>query len=586
MQNLALIEDVQVELDRGFCAWTGETGAGKSLLLSALGLILGGKASAELVRAGKSEARAAAVFEILEPALRAEIESILGGPLDDEALIITRRISAQGRSTSQVNGMPVTIATLQQLGDQLVDIHGQDEGRALLDPERQRALLDAYGGLGEPLAAYRRARSVHDELRQRRQALHEATQSREREKALLEFERDELAAADPREGEYEELVRESHRLANAEALRSAASEGYVSLYEADRSAQAILKRVARGLEPLSKSVPELADAASILERLADEVREVAYGLRDLGQNWDDDPARLEDVEARLALYRRLSTRFHCKPDELPARRQETESKLDEIERDEHDLSVLDGPLADAFRALRVAAEALTAARRKTARDFAKAIQARLKPLGLERARLTVEVEPRDPGDDPTAPPPPESGVDRVEILFLANPGEVPRPLRKVASGGELSRLTLAAKSVLACSDRVSTLVLDEVDTGVGGRLGAALGQTLADLARHHQVVCVTHLPQVASYARRQWVIRKQTERGRTRTTITPLDEDLRVEELAAMLRGSSADEGTRQEAAAMLQEARARLGEGDEAIAEGPKVTAAGSNGRAGAKRR
>src|SRR5262249_46667444 len=153
--------------------------------------------------------------------------------------------------------------------------------------------------------------------------------------------------------------------------------------------------------------------------------------------------------------------------------------------------------------------------------------ARLKPLGLERARLTVDVEPRDLGEDSTATPPPEGGADRVEIMFLANPGEIPRPLRKVASGGELSRLTLAAKSVLACSDRVSTLVLDEVDTGVGGRLGAALGQTLADLATHHQVVCVTHLPQVASYARRQWVIRKQTERGRTRTTITPLDEALR-----------------------------------------------------------
>ncbi|QEH34171.1 DNA repair protein RecN [Aquisphaera giovannonii] len=587
MQNLALIEDVQVELDRGFCAWTGETGAGKSLLLNALGLVLGGKASAELVRAGKSEARAAAVFEVEQPALRAEIEAILGGPLDDEGLIITRRISSQGRSSSQVNGMPVTIGTLQRLGEQLVDIHGQNEGRALLDPDRQRSLLDGYGCLGEPLSVYRKARAEHDELRRRRQELLDASQAREREKALLEFERDELASADPREGEYDELVQESHRLANAEALRTAAADGYDALYEADRSAQVILKRVARGLEPLARSVPELAEAAGTLERLADEVREVAYCLRDLGQGWDDDPARLEDVETRLATYRRLSTRFHCKPDELAARREETEAKLAAIERDDHDLEGLDGPLAAAFRRMKDAAEALTAARQRTARDFGKAIQARLKPLGLERARLSVEVEPRELGDDPTAPSPPEHGADRVEIMFLANPGEVPRPLRKVASGGELSRLTLAAKSVLACSDRVSTLVLDEVDTGVGGRLGAALGRTLAELATHHQVVCVTHLPQVASYARRQWVIRKQVERGRTRTTITPLDEALRVEELAAMMRGASADDGTRQEAMAMLQEARERLGE-DEAPPASPVAAAAlaGSNGRAGARRR
>jgi DNA repair protein RecN (Recombination protein N) len=190
------------------------------------------------------------------------------------------------------------------------------------------------------------------------------------------------------------------------------------------------------------------------------------------------------------------------------------------------------------------------------------MQARLGPLGLAQARLSVELETRDLGDDPTAPPPPESGADRVEMLFLANPGEVPRPLRKIASGGELSRVTLAAKAVLACADRVATLVLDEVDTGVGGRLGAALGQTLAELSRHHQVICVTHLPQVASYSRRQWAIRKKTERGRTRTTITPLDDAARVDELAAMLRGKSAAEGTRQEALAMLREAQAALGGG------------------------
>jgi DNA repair protein RecN (Recombination protein N) len=560
VQNLALIEDVQVELEPGFCSWTGETGAGKSLLLTALGLVLGGKASAELVRAGKPEARAAAVFEVREAHLKAELEDILGGPVEEETLILTRRVSAQGRSTAQVNGLPVTIGTLQRLGEQLVDIHGQNEGRALLDPDRQRALLDAFGGLEPPLEAYRTARAAFDELRRKRLALIEATEARLRERALLEFERDELAALDPRPGEHDELERQAHLLANAEALRAAAAEGYEALYEADPSAQAILKRVARGLEPHAGSVPELAEAAAMLKRLADETREVAYTLRDLGQAWDDDPARLEDVEARLAQYRRLTARFHCEPDELVARRAETEAKLSAIARDQDDLEHLDAPLAEAFRVLREGAEAVSAARRRTARDFAKAIQTRLPPLGLERARLTVEVETRELAEDPTQPPPPESGLDRVELMFLPNPGELPRPLRKIASGGELSRLTLAAKAVLACSDRVSTLVLDEVDTGVGGRLGAALGKTLAELATHHQVICVTHLPQVASYAGRQWAIRKQTERGRTRTTITPLDEDARVRELAAMLRGESAAEGTRQEAIAMLREAQEAAG--------------------------
>ena len=208
-----------MELENGFCAWTGETGAGKSLLLTALGLVLGGKASADLVRTGKAEARAAAVFEIDDMALRQELETILGGVLDEETLIITRRVSAQGRSSAQVNGMPVTIATLQRLGEQMVDIHGQNEGRALLDPDRQRDLLDAFGALDLAIEAYRRARAAHDALRRKRQALLDATQARQRERALLEFERDELASADPRPGEHAELMRESQMLANAECSR-------------------------------------------------------------------------------------------------------------------------------------------------------------------------------------------------------------------------------------------------------------------------------------------------------------------------------------------------------------------------------
>jgi len=559
VQNLATIEDVRIELEGGFSAWSGETGAGKSLLLSALGLVLGGKASTELVRSGKPEARAGAVFEIADGPLRFELEELLGAALEDGQVVITRRVSAQGRSSAQVNGMPATIATLRRLGERLVDVHGQFENRALVDPDHQRSLLDAFGGLDDRLAAYAKARAAHDEIRRRRQALIDASRERQREQALLQFESDELAAAEPRAGEYDELVQETHVLANAGALRSAAVEGCRRLYEADNSAQEILARVARTLEPLARNVPELAEAASALERLAEETREVAFTLRDLGQNWDDDPKRLDDMESRLALYRRLATRFHRAPDELAAHKAEIDDKLAAIERDETDLKQLDAPLAEAWANLKRAAAALSEGRRKTAGDFAKAIQARLKPLGMERARLTVEIETRDPGDDPTTATPPESGFDRIEMVFLANPGEVPQPLRKIASGGELSRVTLAAKAVLAAVDRVPTLIFDEIDTGVGGRLGAALGKTLAELAKHHQVVCVTHLPQMASFAHKQWVIRKRTDRGRTRTTIDPLAEPDRVAELAAMLRGDSAAEGTRREAKAMLLEAQAAL---------------------------
>lgn len=557
VQNLALIEDARVELQPGYCAWTGETGAGKSLLLTALGLVLGGKASADLVRVGKGEARAAAVFEVSDPALKAGVEGILGGPLEDGQLILTRRVSAQGRGSAQANGLPVTVATLQALGAHLVDVHGQNEGRALVDPDRQRALLDAHGGL-DPLAeAYALRRAEFDDLRRRRRELIRRADERRRERALLEFERDELAALDPRPGEPDDLAHEAHRLANAGQVREASARGYALLYEADRSAQGLLETVARSLGPLAASVPQFADAAETLERLADEAREVAYGLRDLSRNWDDDPGRLDEVETRLALYRRLAARFRCAPDELAETRAGVETRLASLDRDDADLTGLDAPIARSWAALKEAAESLSAGRLKAAKAFARAVQSRLKPLGLDGARLDVEVVITPLGDDPAETTPPEGGADRVEFVFAANPGEPARPLRKVASGGELSRVTLAVKAVLAGADRVPTLVFDEIDTGVGGRLGAVLGKTLAELARHHQVVCVTHLPQMASFAQAQWVIRKRVEGGRTRTTITPLDDTDRVDELAAMLRGDSAAEGTRREALAMLQEAQA-----------------------------
>jgi DNA repair protein RecN (Recombination protein N) len=237
VQNLALIEDARVEIQAGYSAWTGETGAGKSLLLTALGLVLGGKATSALVRAGRDEARAAAVFDLADSPLRADVEAILGGPIDDESLILTRRVSSTGRSQSYVNGLPVTVGTLRALGQRLIDVHGQHEGRGLLDPDRQRGLLDAYGGLEPLLNTYRQRRASHEALRRRRLELLRAAERRDRERALLTFERDELAAADPQAGEYDDLTREAQRLGCIEQIRVATTNGYQRLYEADHSAQ-------------------------------------------------------------------------------------------------------------------------------------------------------------------------------------------------------------------------------------------------------------------------------------------------------------------------------------------------------------
>lgn len=320
VQNLALIEDARIEVEPGYCVWTGETGAGKSLLLTGLGLVLGEKASSDLVRTGQVEARAAAVFDVSRPALRKDVEAILGGALDEPELIITRRVSASGgRSPAHVNGLPVSIATLRRLGERLLSIHGQHETRDLIDPEHHRSLLDAHAGLEPLLGRYETARAAHEKLRRRREELIQALEQRGRERELLAFERAELAAAEPRPGEHDELVREAHRLAHAEDLRAATAEGYSLLYEREGSVQEHLSRVARRLSPLSDTAPELAEVAGDLERLAEETRELARSLRQYNKEWEDDPERLEAVEARLSVYRKLSGRFRCTPDELAGR---------------------------------------------------------------------------------------------------------------------------------------------------------------------------------------------------------------------------------------------------------------------------
>ena len=556
VQNLALIEDARIDLRPGYCSWTGETGAGKSLLLTALGLVLGGKASSDLIRTGKAEARAAVAIDLSDDPLRADLEAILGGPIDDDQLILTRRVAASGRTSAHANGLPVAVGTLKSLGERLIDIHGQHESRALLDADRQRELLDAFGGIEPALASFRQARESHKSRLDQRNQLIQAAANRERERALLMFEADELLAAAPLVGEHEDLAREAHRLGNAEQIRSAAQNGFALLYEAERSAQGLLEKVARSLAPLADAVPEFADASADLERMADETREIAYALRRFGQTWDDDPDRLEAVETRLAVYRRLSTRYRCDPDDLAARLESTTSQLAAIEAGAASLAGLDEPIQMAWSQVVVLGQTLTNARRKVCDRFARAVAVHLKALGLGDARLSVELVTTEPGNDPFDATVSAAGFDRVEIQFAPNVGEPAKPLRKVASGGELSRVMLAVKLALATADRVPTLVFDEIDTGVGGRLGAAIGRKLAELAQHHQVICVTHLPQVASYADHQWIIRKETERGRTRTTITPLDESGRVDEIAAMLRGDSATDGTRQEAVLMLAEAR------------------------------
>lgn len=560
VQNLALIEDVRVELSEGFCAWTGETGAGKSLLLGAVGLLLGDRGNVDLIRTGSDELRVTGRFELTRPELRQAVSQALGAPLEDDSVILARRLSRSGRSSAYINDEPVTISKLKQVGEILVDIYGQREGYALLQPSYQLQLLDAFGKLDAQRQAYLAAAEQLRSLRRRYNDLLEKRELRQRELALLRFEREELDAAGVVPGEVTELSREREVLENAQSLQDLMLRATQTLYDDEGSAVELLGRIRKETSNWIEIDPRIAELHARLDAIINEVQDIAETFRDLADGFESDPNRLEEIEKRFTLIRRLEQKYKRNADELAAYREQAEAREKQLQQQEDDLAGLEAELVEALKRVRAAAQALSKGRHKVAKKLAAETQTHLADLGMPDARLEVNIDTVELSDDPTADIP-ANGIDQLEFTLAANKGEPARPLRKVASGGELSRTMLALKTVLSAHDPVGTLIFDEIDSNVGGRLGDVLGHKLATLGLSHQIICVTHLPQVAGYATQQWTIRKRTRNNRTTTTITPLASDAeRIEELASMLRGESKAESTRAEATNMLSQARATVG--------------------------
>ncbi len=556
VQNLALIEDVRVELQPGFCVWTGETGAGKSLLLGALGLLLGERGSVDLLRAGAEELRVTGRFELDSPQLRSEIERLLDDTLEEDEIILARRLQRNGRSHAYANDRPVVLSTLKQIGNLLVDLHGQRETASLLHPAYQLQLLDAYGRLDAPRQKYGMLAEHVRQLRRQQQTLSAQRQQRQRELSLVRFERDELDQADLKPGEIAELTSERDRLMHAQNLQAFAALATAELYDDEGSIVERLGKLQREAQSWAAFDTNLEEVVRRLEGLHVEVQDLAEVLRHLGQRWEADPERLDDVERRLQFLRRLENKYRRSLDDLIAYRASLDEYETRLQQQEDDLERVEAELAHAYGQLREAAVELSKQRQRIAERLAKETQKQLADLGMTGARLEAILETNPLGDDPVHAEVPSWGADQLELMLAANPGEPALPLRKIASGGELSRTMLALQSVLADHDPRGTLVFDEIDANVGGRLGDVLGQKLAALGRTHQVICVTHLPQVASYARHHWTIRKARRGKRTITQIHLLEDNERLDELASMLRGEARGETTRQEAAAMLEAAR------------------------------
>ncbi|HEX6311919.1 MAG TPA: DNA repair protein RecN [Acidimicrobiia bacterium] len=523
--DLGIVADLTLVLGPGVTAITGETGAGKTLLVEALDLLLGGRADAGLVRDGAPEARVDGRFV----------------DAHGHEVVLSRVVPVEGRSRAYVDGRPATVTELAERGSELVDLHGQHAHQSLLSPAVQRRALDRFAGAPaeDALAAYRAARADERRIEEELRALGGDDRARAREVDLLRFQIDEIGDArlsDP--GEDVGLEAEEALLADATAHRDALATAYTAIEGGAVDA------VGTAVAALADRAP-FAEIAGRLRAAQAELDDLARELRLAQEQVAVDPGRLETVRSRRQLLRELGRKYGETVGDVIAYREEARRRLEELESHEDRARALQEQRSRAAGVAGAAAAALSRARRAAAGPLADAIGPHLRELAMPAARFEAVVEPGEPGDD---------GADRVTFLLGANPGEPPRPLAKVASGGELSRAMLAARVVL--SEAPPTLVFDEVDAGIGGEAGAAVGRLMAALAPRHQVLCVTHLAQVAAFADDQVRVEKREVGGRTVATATPVTGDARVSELSRMLAGVGESEHARSHAAELLARAR------------------------------
>lgn len=554
IRDLALVERAEIDFGRGLHAVTGETGAGKSLTVDALGLVVGGRADADIVREGAKACVVEALFRLTGDSAKrvAELLRTWDLELEDDALILRREVSAEGRSRASVNQASVTLANLKRLGEQLLDLHGQHEHQSLLREGAALATLDRLAGLeperiafSETLAALREAEG---ELARLRESL--ATFAERRD--YLAAAAAELDDARLRDGEEDELKAEAARLAHADRLRELATLASERLAEGEATALDSLGAAKHAIEQAATLDPTLDEAVQQLAEASIAAQEAARTLAAYLDHLESDPRRLEEVEERRELYARLTRKYRRPPAELIAWRSELATELAQGEDADGSLAAAEARVAKAEATCLAAGKALTKKRKAAAQEWTAALAKELKPLGFPHAKVAFEVAGPGSAGCPLDGRPTPSGFDEVRLSFTANPGEPPRPLAKIASGGELSRVMLALKSALQTRDRVDLLVFDEVDSGIGGAVAQAVGERLRSLAQHRQVICVTHLPLIAALAEHHLAVSKHVAGGRTTARVASLEQAARVEELARMLAGERVTETTRRQARELL----------------------------------
>ncbi|GJQ39079.1 MAG: DNA repair protein RecN [Anaerolineaceae bacterium] len=564
IQNFAIIDRLDLKLGAGLTILTGETGAGKSIILDAVTMLIGGRADASVIRAEADAAFVEGTYALAGSAKEAVNEILKREELDDDPnhVTLTREVRREGRSIARLNGRTVSLSLLREVGAHLVDIHGQSEHLSLLDPRAHLGLLDRFADVTPLLAEYRKTYRALLDLRRELTDLRAAQADAARRVEMLTFQAEEIEAAKLKKGEDEELRRERDRLANAESLAQHAQEALAVLDESTPEASAasdLMGQAVQALSALAKTDPSKKELAERMDILSENLADLSRELRDYLEEIEFNPKRLDEVEERLNLVFQLTRKYGGSIEAVNKFGAKARAQLETISTAEERVEELSAAEAKLLEKLSAQALKLSEKRRQAAETMSRGIETELDDLKMTAARFGVDFQTRpDPNGIPLADGTraafDQNGFDRVEFLVAPNPGEGLKPLAKIASGGETSRLMLGLKNVLARADEIPSLIFDEIDQGIGGRVGLVVGYKLWRLARNHQVFCVTHLPQLAAFGDQHYQVQKLVEKNRTLTRVEKVDGDARLLELSQML--GEVGEGTLRSAHEILQTAR------------------------------
>lgn len=547
IENIAVIEKTSIDFSQGLNVLTGETGAGKSIIIDSINAIMGQRTSKELVRTGAKTALVTAQFDDVNDTVKAKLKELGYDNEDDDTLILQRSISAAGKSTCKINARPASVTVLKEIAKNLINIHGQHESYELFSPDTHIDYIDSFGELNSELDDYREKYKKYKALKKQLKEANSDESARLHEIDLLTYQTTELFNADVQPDEIEQLENERIVLMNSEKIFTLLNDAR-ELLDGD-------ERTAGGVESVESAMNYIQRAASLngeYESISESITDVYYNLRDCieaisdaADSVESDPQRLEEIDERLDLLNRLTRKYGCECNELPSLAEKMQTRLEELLSYDKNRDQLEADYKEAENNALVAAQKLSEIRKKTAKVFSERVREEMSFLNMPNVQIVTQFENTDFY---------EKGTDKIEFLISANPGEPPRPVAKIASGGELSRMMLAIKTVLASTDDIDTLIFDEVDTGISGSAAQKVGMKLKEVSKSSQVLCVTHQAQLAALADAHYLISKQVEDGRTFTQVKLLDFDGRKHELARIIGGVSITDAALAHAESMLKE--------------------------------